>query len=101
PLEMELPDFGMLNIQDAESGEQLFVDTSDKGFRKRFAAAADKRETDLRTAFGAAGVDTIELSTEDDLLDTLMRFTELRKRRTQLAAGASLPTHLQNFEGTP
>ena len=39
PLEMELPDLGLLVIQDAETGEQVFVDTHDKGFRKRFAAA--------------------------------------------------------------
>jgi hypothetical protein len=37
PMEMELPDLGMLVVQDAETGEQLFVDTHDRGFRKRFA----------------------------------------------------------------
>ena len=40
PLEMDMPDLGMLTIEDAETGEQLFVDTHDKGFRKRFAEAA-------------------------------------------------------------
>ncbi|MDB5817188.1 MAG: hypothetical protein JWQ11_828, partial [Rhizobacter sp.] len=100
PLEMELPNLGLITIQDSETGEQLFVDTNDRGFRKRFAAAADKRETDLRAAFGQAGVDTIELSTQDDLLDTLMRFADLRKRRTQLSAGATFPKHLNSIEGT-
>ncbi|HVL58763.1 MAG TPA: DUF58 domain-containing protein [Burkholderiaceae bacterium] len=95
PLEMELPDLGLLVIQDAETGEQLFVDTHDRGFRKRFAAAAAQREEHLRNAFRQAGVDALELSTEDDLVDAILRFTDLRKRRSQLAAGAALPAHLQ------
>jgi uncharacterized protein (DUF58 family) len=93
-LEMELPDLGMLVIQDAETGEQLFVDTHDRGFRKRFAAAAVKREAALRAAFRDAGVDALEISTADDLADALLRFADLRKRRSRLAAGGGLPQHL-------
>ena len=51
PLEANLPDLGMLVVQDAETGEQIFVDTHDRGFRKRFAAAAAEREAGLRAAF--------------------------------------------------
>jgi uncharacterized protein (DUF58 family) len=94
PLEMELPDLGMLVVQDAETGEQLFVDTHDRGFRKRFAEAATRREAQVRDAFRDAGVDALELSTEDDLVDALLRFADLRKRRSQLAAGGGLPQHL-------
>jgi uncharacterized protein (DUF58 family) len=94
PLEIEMPDLGMLVVQDAESGEQLFVDTHDRGFRKRFAQAAERRETSLREAFRDAGIDALELSTGDDLVDALMRFADLRKRRSQLAAGGALPRHL-------
>ena len=95
PLEMELPDLGLLVMQDAETGEQLFVDTHDRAFRRRFAAAAERRETEVRSAFSQAGVDTLELSTDDDLVDAILRFADLRKRRSQLAAGASLPQHLR------
>jgi len=94
PLEMELPDLGLLVMRDAETGEQLFVDTHDRTFRKRFAAAAERREKELRSAFGRAGVDTLELSTDDDLIDAILRFADLRKRRSQLAAGG-LPQHLR------
>ncbi len=94
PLEMELPDMGMLVIQDAETGEQLFVDTHDRAFRRRFAEAAAQREAQLRSAFRHAGVDALELSTDDDLVDAILRFADLRKRRSQLAAGGSLPPHL-------
>jgi len=94
PLERELPDVGMLFMQDAETGEQLFVDTHDRGFRRRFAEGALRRETELRAALAAAGVDCLELSTDDGLADTILRFADLRKRRTQLAAGGGLPRHL-------
>jgi len=94
PMEMTLPDLGLLVIQDAETGEQLFVDTHDRGFRRRFEAAAEAREKELRTAFLAAGVDALELSTTDDLVDAILRFADLRKRRSQLATGGGLPPHL-------
>jgi uncharacterized protein (DUF58 family) len=94
PLEMELPDLGLLVVQDSETGEQLFVDTHDKTFRRRFAAAARRRETTLRTAFSQAGVDALELATDGELVDAIMRFADLRKRRSQLAAGGTLPRHL-------
>ena len=94
PLEMDLPDLGMLVVQDAETGEQLFVDTHDRAFRRRFEDAAKRREGAMRSAFRIAGVDALELSTEDDLVDAILRFAELRKRRSQLATGGGLPKHL-------
>ena len=95
PLEMELPDLGLIALRDAETGEQLFVDTHDRAFRKRFAALAERREQELRRAFQQAGVDALELSTNDDLVDAILRFADLRKRRSQLAAGVHLPKHLR------
>jgi uncharacterized protein (DUF58 family) len=95
PLEMELPDLGMVVIQDAETGEQLFVDTHDRFFRRRFAAAAERREKALRAAFREAGVDALELSTDDAIVNAILRFADLRKRRSQLATGGMLPRHLQ------
>jgi uncharacterized protein (DUF58 family) len=94
PLEMEMPDLGLVVIEDAETGEQLFVDTHDRGFRRRFALAAEKRESDLRAMFRQGGVDVLELATDDDLVDTILRFADLRKRRSQLAVGGGLPPHL-------
>ncbi len=81
PLEVRLPDLGLITFQDAENGDQLFVDTHDKGFRARFAAAAQAREEELMTAFQAAGVDAIELSTEDDVADAVLRFADMRRLR--------------------
>ena len=95
PLELELPDLGLIPIRDSETGEQLLVDTANAGFRKRFARIAAQREADLRQSLGRAGVDTLELSTDDGLVSALMRFTELRKRRSRLTAGSAFPRHLQ------
>jgi len=91
PLELDLPDLGLVVMEDAETAQQLFVDTHDKSFRERFAALAAEREAQLREALAIAGADCIELSTGDDLVDTLLRFARLRKRRAQLAGGGAQP----------
>jgi len=85
PLEMDLPDLGLLTLRDAETGEQLLVDTHDRGFRERFKAAAERRETALLEGLARAGVDTLELATDDDLMDAILRFADLRKQRSRLA----------------
>jgi uncharacterized protein (DUF58 family) len=95
PLEANLPDLGMLVVQDAETGEQIFVDTHDRAFRKRFTIAAQRREAALRAAFRDAGIDALELSTDDDLVDAIRRFADMRKRRSRLSAGGSIPKHLE------
>lgn len=98
PLELELPDLGLIPIRDAETGEQLLVDTHDAGFRRRFVQIAAQREAELRQALARASVDTLELSTDDKLVDALMRFTELRKRRSRSLgahAAGKLPAHLK------
>ncbi|QDF98284.1 DUF58 domain-containing protein [Azoarcus sp. DD4] len=94
PLETDLPDLGMLVFEDAETGEQLLVDTHDRVFRERFTAQAEQREAGLRAAFADAGVDALELSTGDDLIDALLRFAELRRWRSRVVGGGSLPGHL-------
>ncbi len=87
PLERALPDIGLVTLRDAETGEQLLVDPHDRLFRQRFARAAAAREEALRAAFATAGVDALELSTDDDLADTLLYFSELRRRRSRQRGG--------------
>ena len=96
PMELELPDLGLIPIRDAETGEQILVDTHDAGFRKRFARIAAQREAELRQIFVRAGVDTLELSTGDDLVGAVMRFAEMRKRRSRLSNAGALPAHLRS-----
>ena len=94
PLELDLPDLGLLTMRDSETGEQMLVDTHDKGFRKRFARIAAQREADLRQALTRAAVDALELSTDGELVDAVVRFADMRKRRARLSAGG-LPAHLK------
>ena len=95
PLESAMPDLGLITMRDAENGEQMLVDTSNAKFRQRFAQIAAQRETELRQTLSRAGVDTLELSTEDDLVSSILRFTDMRKRRSRAAAGGKLPSHLK------
>jgi uncharacterized protein (DUF58 family) len=86
PCEIDLPDIGMVIMEDSETGEQLFIDTHDKRFRQRFHDAVLKREADLTTAFRQSRVDVLPLSTQDDLVHSIVRFAGMRKqRRTQHA----------------
>ena len=87
PVEQTLPELGFVMLQDAETGEQLFLDTQDRGFRERFAKLAVEREAQLRGAFSRAGVDCMEVATTDNLHQELLRFIDLRKRRSRLTAG--------------
>ncbi len=79
--EVDLPDVGPLIMEDAETGEQLYVDTHDKGFRRRFREAADRRESTLSDAFKRSGVDAVSLSTDEDLVRAIVRMAQLRQRR--------------------
>ncbi|MDQ4078929.1 MAG: DUF58 domain-containing protein [Chloroflexota bacterium] len=81
PREVELPDAGVIVMEDAETGEQLFVDTSDPLFRRRFGEVAAAREEQLQASVKRAGVDLYAISTEEDLVRALVRMVELRKRR--------------------
>ena len=81
PREMELPDVGPIIMEDAETGEQLYVDTHDKKFRTQFEESARRREAALSETFKHAGVDVLSLSTEEDLVRAIVRFASLRQQR--------------------
>jgi len=80
PREVQLPDIGMVVMQDAETGEQLHVDTHDRKFRQRFYDTAQRRESALKDAFKRAGVDMLSLSTEDDMVRAIVRFAKQRQQ---------------------
>jgi uncharacterized protein (DUF58 family) len=86
PRERELPDVGIVLVQDAETGEQLEIDTGDRRFRERFAAAAREREAAVNAAFARSGVDVLSLSTDDDLVRAIVRLATERKRRRAVTA---------------
>ena len=81
PRELELPDAGVIVVEDAETGELLSVDTSDPEFRRRFHEVAMAREAELRATAKRAGIPMHDISTEDDLVRALLRIVGSRKRQ--------------------
>ena len=80
PRESDLPSVGMVYVEDAETGEQIFVDTSDPAFRARLATVAQERQDDLRAAARRAGTELHTVRTDEDLVRALARISELRRR---------------------
>jgi uncharacterized protein (DUF58 family) len=81
PREAELPDVGLITLEDPETGEQLVLDTSDARLRERFRRAAQEQAGRLRTELTQRGVEHVVLGTERELLPALTRFLEIRRRR--------------------
>jgi uncharacterized protein (DUF58 family) len=81
PREEELPAVGLLELEDAETGKRLLLDTTSRQVREAFAHAARKRREKLRQLARSARTDLIEVSTDGGHLDALIRFFRLRERR--------------------
>jgi uncharacterized protein (DUF58 family) len=88
PSEIELPDVGLVMLEDSETGEQVMVDTHDRHFRTRFAEAARQRQAALAQSFKTSGVDVLSLSTDEDLVRAIMRFAALRQQRRRRGRGS-------------
>lgn len=86
PMDHALPPLGLVHLRDSETGEQLLVDTEDPGLRHRYQALALERDQALQASLTRAGVDVLELSTDDDLTEALQRYARLRQARAQGAS---------------
>lgn len=76
----ELPDVGLMNVIDAESGEKLLIDTSNKGLRQSYKAYATSLQQSTLNIFAHCGVDHVSIATDDDYVKQLKRMFEQRKR---------------------
>ena len=90
PREGEIPDVGPLMLEDSETGEQLFVDTHDRGFRRRYAELMRSRREGLRLMLVRAGVDLLELSTDGDMARDIVQFSASRALRRTARGGRAL-----------
>jgi len=81
PRESELPDAGLVTIEDAETGELLELNSARRGTRERFAAVNAGRLEELDRALNRAGVDTLRLNTTEPFAPVLQRFFEIRRGR--------------------
>ncbi len=81
PAERQLPNVGMLVLQDAETGEQILLDGNDAGFRQRFEDASNARQAGIQEALSQAGSSHLSLMTDQALDTRLIQFARLRKQR--------------------
>jgi uncharacterized protein (DUF58 family) len=81
PHELELPNLGRLIFQDAETGQIVEVNTGDARKRAAFAERQAKTLQDMARAFRRAGIDAMQLRTDQDYGPTLARFFETREKR--------------------
>jgi uncharacterized protein (DUF58 family) len=81
PQEVELPNAGLIVVEDSETGEQIYVDTADPKFRSRFFEAAQQREAALKENLKRAGVDLYSISSQEDIVTAILRMAALRKKR--------------------
>jgi uncharacterized protein (DUF58 family) len=81
PREQELPAVGLLELEDAETGQRLLVDTSSRNVRAAYAAAAQERRQALTQMCRSSRADLIDVGTDGSHLDALIRFFRLRERR--------------------
>ncbi len=81
PRELELPDVGVVALEDAETGAMRYVDTSDRRLREDYAAAARRRRLERRHALAALKMESLELSTDRPYVPALMGFFNARTRR--------------------
>lgn len=81
PGEESLPNVGLITFEDAETGEQVEINTSSVALRSRFAAAEERRRDELHRLLRGRGLDVVGLATNEDYLISLRAFFERRERR--------------------
>jgi uncharacterized protein (DUF58 family) len=83
PREKELPDVGLIELSDPETGSALLVDSRDKALRNSFARESERRGRELAAFFRSNGIDQIPISTEADYVDPLVKFFRKREKRNR------------------
>ncbi|RJR30659.1 MAG: DUF58 domain-containing protein [Candidatus Latescibacterota bacterium] len=81
PREVRLPNVGLIELEDAETGETILVDTSSAAVRKRYERLGRERSERFRELFASMGVDNIEVMTDRDYIPKLVSFFRSRERR--------------------
>ncbi|MCQ2210757.1 MAG: DUF58 domain-containing protein [Paludibacteraceae bacterium] len=76
--EMELPAVGLLKVKDAETGNDMWIDTSDKKLRNSYHQYWDNRQNELKQYFNQSGVDFTTIATDEDYVKALMKLFKQR-----------------------
>jgi uncharacterized protein (DUF58 family) len=87
PREEDIPAIGPLFLEDAETGQQVYVDARDPAFQKRFRELVIERRQKIERTFARHGIDSLRLSTDGSLVQEIARFAHLRKESKRRAGG--------------
>ncbi len=79
--EMALPSIGLIEFEDAETGEVMLIDTSSSRFRRQYSGKAIERSDELKNMLRSINVDCINISTDKPYIQDLIRFFHMRHRR--------------------
>ena len=82
PREAKLPAAGLIELEDAESGERVVVDSGSASVRRRYEALARERADKLASSLRSMGIDQIPVVTGEDYVHDLVKFFRVRERRT-------------------
>jgi len=81
PLELRMPDVGLVELEDAETGEWIQIDTSSPAFRNRYEGLGEERRKELRDLFRSMNIDQLDIVTNRDHVRELVTFFRTRQRR--------------------
>jgi len=81
PRELELPDVGFIELEDAETGETWLLDTADEGTRRAFSKRAQQSRSSRQKLFRSMNVDQVEINTRASYVEPLIRFFKMRAKR--------------------
>ena len=81
PRELDLPGIGLIELEDAETGEEVLVDTGDEAWRRQYAEYNAAMREDRDQQFRITGVDAIHIRTDQPYIDPLLQFFKLRERK--------------------
>jgi hypothetical protein len=78
-MDMQLPDIGLVQVEDAETGQMNWIDTSNRTVQYNYATQFNQTEEACRTSFKRAGADLLYMRTDEDFVPVLQRFFTKRK----------------------
>jgi uncharacterized protein (DUF58 family) len=81
PADLDLPNLGLLNVRDPETGEQLLIDSGNRSFRRRYGEERKRSQSELKSLFGSCKVDNINLRTDESYVEPLVSFFRERELR--------------------
>lgn len=81
PRELDLPDVGLLELQDAETGSPFLIDTSDAGIREKYSAKSRAMVDDRLKVFSSVNMDHIDIRTDKPYIEEFIKFFKKRKKR--------------------